>query len=95
MLTEIIVVVRPETAMLQVTDQSSLTVDLAMDSLQLAEFFERVRESIGEFDVGIWMAGAIRPRGDTVGGLVQHLLTVIPEAPDVPLPAVAVSGSMR
>ena len=90
-LTEQLVAVRPETAGRQVTERSRLTGDLGLDSVELAELFERIREVYGEVDIADWLAMATRAEGDTVGSLVRYLSLVLPEDAAQPL----VAGSAR
>ncbi|MET7479232.1 hypothetical protein ABZT17_33405 [Streptomyces sp. NPDC005648] len=90
-LIEQLAAVRPETAGRQVTERSRLTGDLGLDSVELAELFERIREVYGEVEIADWLAMASRAEGDTVGSLVRYLSTVLPEQ----LPRPLVAGSAR
>ncbi|GGY05630.1 acyl carrier protein [Streptomyces hiroshimensis] len=78
MLIEQIVAVRPEIAERTVTDRSTLTGDLGMDSVDLAETFERIRDRFGPIDIADWLATATRAEGDTVASLLRYLDGAVP-----------------
>ncbi|MER5548701.1 acyl carrier protein [Streptomyces sp. NPDC001118] len=78
-LIEQLAAVRPDTALRQITERSRLTGDLGLDSVELAELFERIREVYGEVEIADWLALATRSGGDTVGSLVRYLADVVPE----------------
>ncbi|MGW0085225.1 acyl carrier protein [Streptomyces sp. NPDC003393] len=78
-LTQHLAAVRPETARRQITEQSRLTGDLGLDSVELAELFERIRETYAGVEISDWLAMATRAEGDTVGSLVRYLALAVPE----------------
>ncbi|MDR3083642.1 MAG: acyl carrier protein [Streptomyces sp.] len=88
-LTQQLAAVRPETAQRHITERSRLTGDLGLDSVELAELFERIRETYAGVEISNWLATATRAEGDTVGSLVRYLALAVPE--DRPL----VAGSAR
>ena len=88
-LIEQLVAVRPETAGREITERSRFTGDLGLDSVDLAELFERIREVYGDVEIADWLAMATRAEGDTVGSLVRYLTLTVPE--ERPL----VAGSTR
>ncbi|MFG3255716.1 hypothetical protein [Streptomyces sp. NPDC048172] len=83
LLIDLVTVVRPEAAAMTVTDECTLTGDIALDSVQLAEFFDRIRAEIGDVDFTFWMSGATQADGDTLGSLIQYLVTVAPDEQSV------------
>lgn len=98
-LIEQLAAVRPETARRPVTEHSRLTGDLGLDSVELAELFERIRDTYGEVDIADWLAMATRSEGDTVGSLVRYLVLTVPgerppaaTVPEERPPAVTVLG---
>ncbi|WP_176954006.1 acyl carrier protein [Streptomyces indicus] len=78
-LTQHLAAVRPETALRQITEHSRLTGDLGLDSVELAELFERIRETYAGVEISAWLATATRAEGDTVGSLVRYLALAVPE----------------
>ncbi|MEV5609152.1 acyl carrier protein [Streptomyces sp. NPDC052225] len=88
-LTQHLAAVRPDTAGRQITERSRLTGDLGLDSVELAELFERIREAYAGVEISDWLAMATRAEGDTVGSLVRYLALTVPE--ERPL----VAGSAR
>ncbi|GAA3126947.1 hypothetical protein ACFQ0X_12775 [Streptomyces rectiviolaceus] len=87
MLIQQLIAVRPEIAERTVTDRSALTGDLGMDSVELAETFERIRDCFGDVHIAGWLATATRAEGDTVGSLVRYLDRMVPA--DAPEPVAA------
>ncbi|WP_372347709.1 hypothetical protein [Streptomyces sp. KL116D] len=79
-MTQQLAAVRPETAQRRITERSRLTGDLGLDSVELAELFERIRGDVrGSGDLGLAGDGD-RAEGDTVGSLVRYLALAVPEA---------------
>ncbi len=78
LLIEQLVAVRPEIAGYPVTESSTVTGDLGMDSVDLAELFERIRGVFGEVDIADWLAAATGAEGDTVGSLTRYLASAVP-----------------
>ncbi|MFD6193050.1 MULTISPECIES: acyl carrier protein [unclassified Streptomyces] len=78
-LTQHLAAVRPETVRRQITERSRLTGDLGLDSVELAELFERIRDTYAGVEISDWLAMATRAEGDTVGSLVRYLALTVPE----------------
>jgi acyl carrier protein len=78
-LTEQLTTVRPELEPEQITAEATLTGDLALDSVDLAELFERIRLALGGVELREWLAAASWADGDTVGSLLRYLADRAPE----------------
>jgi acyl carrier protein len=65
--------VKPSLDAAAIHRDSSLTADLGLDSLDLAELASRLGDDFKSLDLSVWLAEAMRPGGDTVGSLVNLL----------------------
>jgi acyl carrier protein len=76
MLVSVLLTVKPALDASAIRPDSSLTADLGLSSLDLAELASRLDDGAGPIDLSPWLAQAMRPGGDTVGSLATLLSSV-------------------
>ncbi len=77
---EAIVAVRPALRPADVHLDSSLTLDLGLDSLDLVQFATRITVEYPDFDLREWLAEAMSSEADSVRSVVNRLVPSAQEA---------------